>query len=609
MSLLYEAGQIRYIKLDDNEVVRRIYVTLRDQHWMTILPHISNLEIFAEEDCFELTFDARHQQGNINFSWRGRVHGDRRGVITFSMDGRAGSNFLQNRVGLCVLHPIRGLAGTVCTVEHTDRSKTDCEFPLDVAPHQPFTDIRAIQHKVGDNRDAIIHFEGSAFEIEDQRNWTDGSYKTYSPPLSVPYPSQINTGTRILQTVSIELNSISPGLPMQIVASSPTLTIAAEPSGTLPKIGFGFAEECEPLSGERMERTKRLRPAHLRIDLQLSDPGYVSVLEGSSKEASGLGTLLEVGLILSDDLREQMEDLLRILERVKPSVNSWLVFNAHGQPGTTELVYEARKYLMEYDNRSLIGTGSNENFVELNRVRPHPQGLDFVCYPANPQIHASDNDTLIEALDAQGWTVASAKKFAEGLPVFITPVTFKPRHCPNTTDPRQFSMFGAVWTLGSLKYLAEGGASSITYFETQGPRGIQTKENRLTGAKPTSSSRDWVFPLYHVLADASEYCGAKVVPTRASHPLRVEGLTLLGKDKLGLLCGNFTERTESVVIQGLPSVRAANLWRLDAENVEQAMLSPEEFRARAPTKIPAPAELRLELPPFGLVRIDAEVRP
>ena len=33
------------------------------------------------------------------------------------------------------------------------------------------------------------------------------------------------------------------------------------------------------------------------------------------------------------------------------------------------------------------------------------------------------------------------------------------------------SLFGAGWTAGSLKYLAEGGAHSLTYYETTGPDG------------------------------------------------------------------------------------------------------------------------------------------
>ena len=35
-------------------------------------------------------------------------------------------------------------------------------------------------------------------------------------------------------------------------------------------------------------------------------------------------------------------------------------------------------------------------------------------------------------------------------------------------DPRQMSLFGAGWTVGTLKALAKPGVHSITYFETTG---------------------------------------------------------------------------------------------------------------------------------------------
>ena len=36
--------------------------------------------------------------------------------------------------------------------------------------------------------------EGDTWETEDHRNWTDASFKTYSRPLSLPYPYAIAKG-------------------------------------------------------------------------------------------------------------------------------------------------------------------------------------------------------------------------------------------------------------------------------------------------------------------------------------------------------------------------------------------------------------------------------
>ena len=93
----------------------------------------------------------------------------------------------------------------------------------------------------------------------------------------------------------------------------------------------------------------------------------------------------------------------------------------------------------------------------------------------------------METLEAQAVTVESARQFAGGLPIAVTPVTLLARFNPNATGPepepapgelpaqvdvRQMSLFGANWTLGSIKYLSESGASSVTYYETTGWRGV-----------------------------------------------------------------------------------------------------------------------------------------
>src|SRR6185295_7907728 len=147
--MVYEAGELRYIRMGDREIVRRIYVTLRDENWGTLVPRIENVLCKSMSDSFELSFDADYQQGNVDFGCRGRLEGDANGTVTFHMEGRARSRFLTSRLGLCVLHPIREFAGTRCTVQHPNGATSQHEFPLYISPHQPFTDIQAIRHQVG----------------------------------------------------------------------------------------------------------------------------------------------------------------------------------------------------------------------------------------------------------------------------------------------------------------------------------------------------------------------------------------------------------------------------------------------------------------------------
>ena len=140
-----------------------------------------------------------------------------------------------------------------------------------------------------------------------------------------------------------------------------------------------------------------------------------------------------------------------------------------------------------------VGGGTNIYFNELNRNRPDPERLDVIAYSVNPQIHAFDELSLVESLEAQGETARSARAFSPSTPVVVTPVTLRPRFnavavieetteqggLPRQVDPRQMSLFGAAWTVGSVKSLAEAGAAAMTYFETTGWRGARRARARI----------------------------------------------------------------------------------------------------------------------------------
>jgi hypothetical protein len=165
------------------------------------------------------------------------------------------------------------------------------------------------------------------------------------------------------------------------------------------------------------------------------------------------------------------------------------------------------------------------------------------------------------------------------------------------------SLFGAAWTLGSLKYLAEGGVYSATYYETTGWRGVMERE---AGASLPAQFRSWpgtVFPLYHVFADVGEFAGGEVLPTRSSDPLKIVGLAVRQSDQMRVLLANFRQEPVRAHLTALgPVVRVRSL---DETNAEEAMRSPEVFRAHAGAEErTAGGRLALDIRPFGLVRID-----
>lgn len=147
------------------------------------------------------------------------ITGDRNNTVIFSFEGTALSSFEKNRIGICVLHPTDTCTGRNCIITHTDDSTEQSYFPEEISPVQVFKDVRSMKW-LSDKITCSIDFEGDVFETEDQRNWYDDSYKTYSTPLSIPFPVRISEGTRISRRVTVrtgananfaELNRNRPG--------------------------------------------------------------------------------------------------------------------------------------------------------------------------------------------------------------------------------------------------------------------------------------------------------------------------------------------------------------------------------------------------------------
>jgi hypothetical protein len=132
-------------------------------------------------------------------------------TITFEINGESRSSFKRNRVGLTILHPIGPCTGKHCTITHSNDRQEILKFPERIDPHQPFLDITEMRWNPSDSIEAFLKFEGDIFETEDQRNWSDASYKTYCTPLSRPFPVEVKPGDQIRQKVTLKVTANKAG--------------------------------------------------------------------------------------------------------------------------------------------------------------------------------------------------------------------------------------------------------------------------------------------------------------------------------------------------------------------------------------------------------------
>ncbi|MCI0423306.1 MAG: hypothetical protein L0312_29485 [Acidobacteria bacterium] len=623
-SLVFEEGGLRYLRIGDREVVRGIYAAVRDRNWGTVTPRFSGLQIHAEPERFTITFEAEHRQAEIDFWWKGQIEGSRDGTIRFSMDGLARSTFLRSRIGFCVLHPVRECAGTAFVVERSDGSRVEGHFPTSICCLQPvpgMEEMQSLSYPVLPGLTARIQFSGDLFETEDQRNWTDASFKTFCTPLRLPYPVEVAQGTRISQFVTLTLEGEAPVSRKPSSPAGVRISVDLGGQSRLPQIGLCTSSDGEELSEREIGRLKLLHLSHLRVDVVPSEAGFESTLARVAAEAHALGAGLELALFLSTEARHELRHVGELVRTQRYPVRTWLIFSRDEWVTPPSLATLAKESLQHLMPEARFGAGTNAHFCELNSSRPVYAGIDLICYSIHPQGHAFDNASLVETLEMQKETVLNARELGGSLPVAISPVTLKPRFNPYVTAPpptpnpgelpsevdvRQMSLFGAGWTLGSFKYLAEAAAHSVTYFETTGWRGVMERAKGCVLPDQFRSVPGGVFPLYQVLADVGEFAGGDCIVTRSSEPLQVEALALQKGSRKCLLVANLSAQAQQVTVpdsSGTVPVRV-----LDEHTVAEAMEQPEAFRSRMGCRLDSSKEgPRLELLPHALARIDLDM--
>ncbi|MGC4042740.1 MAG: hypothetical protein QM758_02935 [Armatimonas sp.] len=523
LSAIYDStgGDLRDIRFQGALICLRIYAAIRDEDWGTVPGTISNESIEETGDAFTIRYTSTHKKGAIDFTWQGTIRGSARGAIFFSFDGEAHSDFRRNRIGFCVLHPMQA-AGLPCTLTCTDRTPDPETLPLTITPDQPphgFTDLIGLTHSLPHGGEVEFTFIGDAFEMEDQRNWTDASFKTFCTPLSFPFPVEVHKGEHVQQSVTMRYHPIQ-AIPSretgQAAGESITLVLRNTTPTPFPEIGLGVPQEL-PLPDEAgLARLKALGLAHLRID---------DFHPNSLALANALGLPVELA-VHGTEYTAQPGDWARVL--ALPSTE-----HPKERPDHAVLLEAARAAFP--DTPVFLGTDSD--FLFLNRFTPEGAQSDGFTFAITPQIHAFDRESIIETAEAQGVVVTNARRLADGKPVIVSPVTLLPRWNPYAAtpqprgvpaaDPRQGTPFCAAWTLASLKYLAAAGAASVTLYETHGTRGVL--------GTPTES-------LLQQLAGAST-----VLPSWSSNPLRVEILAFERDGERVVLAANLTSSPQEVL--------------------------------------------------------------
>lgn len=514
-------------------IISRIGVRVRNPEWGTVVAEVLDASLTQQEDAFEATVRCISSDGEIELEWSGAITGERDGVIAYEMSGFARRPFEFARIGICVLHPARAYAGR----PYKTRLSAEGRLPELVAPPERragielplFPSFSKFEVQLSSQLTVWLSSEGDLLELEDQRNWTDGSFKTYSSSVSDPLPRLATTGQRFHQLVKVGVGATSTRLARPSRGDHVEVSLGAPAGPTMPPIGAQLDRDRSEPSDVELAGLRKVGLAHIRVECRMGD-GAARALARAASVVASLGAELELVAMAEPDTELALAELARA--RLPAPLARVIVVPP--APGVTsgQDVARLRNCLASWLHGIPVVGGTDSDFAELNASRPQLEGLDGIVFSMNPQVHETDEQALVESLIGQRDATMTAASFAQGLPVHVSPVTLRPRvgvlnaqPSPSSADPRQPTSFAAGWTVGSIRHLAESGAASITYYELTGPNGLM---HRTSHALPGGAF--WVpgepYPVLRVLAHACAWRGMALLDVGVSDPGVVEAVAV-----------------------------------------------------------------------------------
>ena len=580
VSMIYENGNLRYISAGNCELIRMIYSAVRDREWLTIEPVITDEKIEANTDSFRITYNCRYHSDEIDFLAVYSIEGFADNTLVFSFEGEALNTFEKSRIGFCVLHPAEDFAGKHCIIAHSDGTEETLTFPVYICPDQPFLDIRSMKWK-NDNMVCKLVFTGDIFETEDQRNWTDDSYKTYSTPQSLPCPATMQKGQKISQRIELKVET---GI-VNSIADNDEINISISPANdfNMPLVGIGRSTRTVPLTENEIAVLKNLNFDHYRVDLYLFNTDWRKEAGIASDEAAKLSYPLELAMFFDEDFKSQSDEFSAWITDRNPVVSVISLFHKTEAATPDWLTDHLAPRLKQILPEVKIACGTNANFAQLNGHFPSSGLVDQICYSIHPQEHASDNSTLVENLRAQSDSVISARHYSAGKDILVSPVNIQRRFnanienfetvkhhdsMPSQADTRQMSLYCAGWTAGSLKYLGEAGVKGVTYFETAGERGIIQGDFNSSWPSDFKAARGMIFPVYHLFYFLLNDKSFKIVSSVSDHPLQADSIFLSDGKRFKAIVVNFTVSKQKVIFHGFSG--EFRIKRLDADTFADA---------------------------------------
>ena len=576
VSFVLQDGMINYVRVGAVEVVRRVYFAVRLADWDTVYPTITDLEHGQEGKTFWANWHSRATRGGADLEWGSEVRGQADGTIAYTVRANVLSAFSSPRIGLNLLLPADVTAGKMFELsgeKPTPQGTTRYhEFTRLVPRTLVASEFTQIRYSPAPGVDACCEMEGAEFDMEDQRNWTDATYKAFAA-LPFPYPD-VPAGTELTQTFRLRF-------PVKIRRQKPirpavTLKVGGKVRGVaFPAIGVDLPSGAEPPREMEQQLLAAMRPAFLRAGLAAD--GQEGAFERAVRLAQGVGCGLLVSV--TGATRHTAPAVTSALRQAEVS-GVEILFLEYVGPDASALG-PLRKAARDAEIKVPVGGPGAGDFGGRPALRTAADaGAAFLSWGVTPCVHQEDDETYMEntrGVRPQMETMRYTAPYAEQI---IGPITLRSKWLRNPPDPRQRGLLAATYAAGVLKHVAETGALAATLFEPIGAAGLIYRpanypQPEYDEAYAGGAGVPQVFPVYRVVAEACGLRGGPVRQVDSTDYLRAEALAVETPEGLKVIAFNKTRYDQEVVLSGLPTAATeATVAVLDASTVHAARQAP-----------------------------------
>ena len=582
-SLLRDNLFLRNIKYNNIEILKLISFLVRDKNWNNYSPEIIKTSSYNKDQQLHFEFDLKY--GDVEQLEVKLLLSIGSNSVKLIANGKFLTDFWTNRIGFNLLLPLDGVVNQQVIVSKSDQTTETLKYPLIIQPDQPMVKFNNLSYEMFDSIALTIRFDGIHFEMEDQRNWGDASYKIYSGSLLDPFPYKENKNSAFHQEIEITVREKNNSL--ETISNQNIIPLNIQEEYAMPKIGIKVENETNGIDIVNVdfvyhlvdfERNTESKPNFNNLPIYL-----VALIDHTKK-------VKDIVKDIKDYILSNKISVDKILICPKIYLNS---FQPAGEwpsvPKLGDYYKEAKIQLPDVH----IFSGMVTNFTELNRKKPDGK-FDGINFSFTPIVHDASDYGVLDTPNSLKYILHSVNNFSKDTPIHIGPMTLGMHFNPygeklaanidqvrlemTDFDPRHDSLIGLNWTIAVFAETLSKNTKFITIASLKGVHGILTESNQ---KRP-------LFYLYEVLL---YFKNAKIYKIEKMNS--ISGVKLVKEKKMYYLLTNNSSNQTSYILENETLLQESYLNKNNFDQVSKSQFSFLNFADSTKSLSFEPYEIKL----------------